>query len=499
MPIDYTNQNDLKHLIDEMGNEENVQRKADSFKEYEIYSDRIWRYVYTYLQGQFDQDTVEATPIVASLNISKRIVDQKATLYQTPPERIWSEDLSEQQVEVMEEIYADGAYNTSFNRSNHYFKLQQNQNICQIKPAHGKIKMMPLLRHHLDVIPDRQYPQVAEAYVINGFDRTRFIGGYTDNFSATGRHGPENKYFDDLKNQKIADRDDWKRKARFEWWTKEFHFVTDGYGNILPNEDGQFEIESPIPGVLPFVDFSYAKDFEFWIRSGQSATDFTVEYNAYWSTIMDVIQMQGFSVPVFKGPDDLLPEFIKIGPKKAIRLPVDPNNPVETDFSFVSPSPDIGGSLTAGEQLLSMFMSTQGVDPKTVSGQDESNKFTSGFERMLAMVEKFEASKDDMDVYRRGESETAKVVASWHNALLGTDQLDDKYKSTEIPLDENLLQVKYHRPENIQTESEILDSIERRLDLGILDEIGAYAEYYEVDRDTAEAKLLERQTQDGDI
>ena len=59
-------------------------------------------------------------------------------------------------------------------------------------------------------------------------------------------------------------------------------------------------------------------------------------------------------------------------------------------------------------------------------------------ERLLAMIELFEASKSDYDVYRRAESNVYKVVKAWHNNLKNTDMLDPKYLTAELPDDSEI-------------------------------------------------------------
>jgi len=493
MAINYENQAEIKDLIDESLGEENVQRMASSYKEFECFMDRQEQYVYDKLIDSINNEaTVRQMPKISSINIARRVVKQESTLYKEPPERQFASDkstLSDGQENALQMMYDDGNFNVKLAKSNAFFKLQ-NQNIFQVLPMYGKLQIRPLLRHHVNVVPDSKNPEMPEAYFIGGFDRTRFVAGNKNmDYTKSQYRQP----YQDFRNQKIADADDWRKKARFVWWTKELNFITNGMGEILPDENmganGLIDIESPIVGHLPFVDVAPAKDFEFWVRQGQSLTDFSIEYNAYMSIIMDIIRMQGFAVPVFTGSDDLLPEYVTIGPRQGIRLPQDPDNP--TTFSFESPSPDIGASIQFGEFLLANFLSSRGIDPKTISGKAESNKFNSGIERLLSMIEQFSASKDDQNNYDSAEQELVKLVGVWHNNLKGDEtQLDKKYWTDDFP-DDLYVSVNFYKPEMIQTESEKLANIETKMRLGLMSKVDALSVIENIEPDQARERIAE--------
>lgn len=462
---DWLNIDYRKKIITEIKSEENQQRKFDSFKQMEIFRDRLHKYVVSYLEGQFDPETVKELPIISSINLSKRIVEKEASIYRNEPNRTF-EDVSEDQQETLEKIYDDMMADRKLLSSNQKFKIQ-NQNILQVLPVDRRLQLRSYWMHQIDAIPYLDNPEKASAYVISVFDRARFEQNQTTQklSNPTGNAFSQSSMYSDGVNETIADQEDYRSALeKYVVWTHDFNFIMDGFGNVISGD----QIESPIPGYLPFVDISGEKDFEFFVRQGQSITDFCIQYNAGLSDLYNIVRVQGYAQAIIKGPADLIPTQIKVGPQHIIKLGVDPNNPdVQTDFDFISPQPDIQGSLEFVNSLLSTFMTSRGVDPKTVTTTGDVRTFSSGVERMLAMVEQFEATKLDYNVYEHAESEVYELVKVWLNTLAGTGILEDKYNAGFIP-EESEISISFAGPEQVQSEKEKLDNYIAQLDAGLM-------------------------------
>ena len=474
--INYENENELRSIIDEINGNENISRKSLSYKQFEIFEDRMSNFVNEHLNSKYSPDTVSEIPQVSSINMARRIIKQEASIYKDMPEREFEEDLSETQEDVLESIYHDGNYNQRLTRANEYFKLQ-NQNILQVLPVDGVIQLRPLLRHNVDVVPKSEFTEIAEAVLLSNFDRSLYI-------KSTSQRNNKDFQMNDFINQKIADPEDYRTKQTYVLWTDQLNLIINGKGQIIS------AVENAI-GKLPFVDIASVKDWEFWIRSGQTTTDFTVELNSMLSTLMYLIEMQGFSIPVISGPDEFLPKRLKLGPQHAIRFPIDPNNPVPTKLEFVSPNPDIAATLNTIEALIALFLSSKGLDTSTISGKAELKRFSSGVERLLAMVEKFEANKDDYSLFESVETKIVKLVGLWHNSLKGTDLLLPKYYAEDFNIETLDVSVAFKKPEVMTSESEKLDVIEREINLGLLSKKDAMVKLYNYEDYKAEEKLAE--------
>lgn len=433
-------------VLEESKSSENDERKAESLKQYEIYKDRIHYYVKNYLEGFYSKSTIEEMPILSSVNIARRIVNKEASIYVNAPKRTFV-GVSEAQAEILNKVYQDMMIDAVMLKANRSYKLQDDQTHLYIIPSEGMLKARVLLGHQLDVVPSIDDAEKGDAYFINGFDRR----------SA----GIQLVEFEDGQNELIADSDDYQAGLKaIAVWSKLFNFVMDENGNILSSET-----LNPL-GVLPIVDINGGKDGEYWVRSGSSLTEFTVQFNAALSDLQHIVRMQGFGQAWLKGDSSLIPENIKIGPNFILKLPVNPNNPVDTDFGFSNANPDIQGTIQQVELLLSTFLTSRGLDPKLVNGKGEGKSFQSGFDRLLSMIDSFEPSKSDFATFQKAEEAIFKIVRAYINKYGGTSILPE-YRAGIIP-ENSTVSIQFSGPETIVSDKEKLEIIEKKLSLGLM-------------------------------
>lgn len=456
--MDLLNQQDRKQFLEDIKAEENNIRKAESLEAFEVYNDRITDYVKCYLQSQYSVKTALQMPIISSVNLCKRIATKKAGLYKEAPVRTFTNLTVDQEAELLK-LYEDSEINSKLFKSNVYFEIQQ-QNFLKVMPKQKKLEVKCVLPHQLDVVPDDLDPERAGAYVLNSFDKTRYIPS-------------------DTINQTSADRDDYKKTLeRYITWTKEANFVFDGnsnlVGEVLPN---------PI-GKLPFIDVSGDKDFEFFVRVGQTLVTFTIQYNAALSDLAQVVKMQGWAQAYLKATKDVMPVSLEVGPTKILHLTIDPNvqGSANTEFGYASPNADVSGSIQHVENLLSNFLTSLGLDPNIVNGKAQASKYTSGLDRLLGMIEQMESSKQNMAIYESVEYQLFDLIKAWSQVTVGTDQ---QFLSFAIP-DNAELNVQFYKPELVQSESDKLKDIQVKLELGLMTKAMAVEDLYNL---TPEASL----------
>lgn len=479
--INLSDKQNRLNIIQSIKSEENKQRKQISVEQYEIFNDRQHKYVLQYLKQQFSEKTVLEMPVISSINLARRVVKQEASLYKSPPKRSF-QNMTDDQAEKLGSMYEDFGWNTKYMQANEYFKLQLQTHIMWALQD-GCIKSRVLLPHHLDVIPDPVDPENGAIYIISSFDKSLTDGNPTLG-TKSGYQGIQS----DNINQAIADADDYKASLeKYVVWSKDFNFIMDGNANITSGES----IENPIGGIIPIVDAASSKDFEYWVRQGQSVTDFSVQFNGMISDVANVVRMQGWGQAVFTGPEGSIPESIQLGPNFVIRLPTDPNNPSATsDFKYVTANADIAGSLEFLKTNLSMFLSSRGVDPKTISFDGASESFSSGFERLLSMIEKFEASKADIDLFTKVEKRSFDIIKTYLNTYQGTELLNEEFSVGTIPEDAYMT-VTFEQPQLIKTEKENLELIKQKMELGLESRLAAYMSLNDVDEQTAIKNLAE--------
>jgi len=366
------------------------------------------------------------------------------------------------------------------------YKLHE-QCAVKIVPKFGGIKIDVLQPHHYDVVPSLNDPERAEVYIISSFDRSRII--YSDNFPNNGDRFSPTQLPDGV-NQKIGDPDDWKQSNKvYYWWTAEYNFKTNKLGQVLDDNNNPLtqanfnNYANPI-GCLPFVDIATEKDYEFWVRAGDSITEFNIDFGAQLSDNVNINAMQGFSQAVISSVEE--PKNIIVGPKRVLWLKINPKEEAATrpEFSFVSPSPDIKGSIELSEGLLKYFLVSKSINIKDML--QGTATASSGLERLLMMIEKFEASQDDIDLFKSVEHKAYEIMVKWHNAYRGTkDGLSPKLDGPEVN-ENSEVQVKFGKPEMIQSKLEKISTIEKEIDLGIMTPIEAIMQLREVDQNKAE-------------
>ena len=280
-----------------------------------------------------------------------------------------------------------------------------------------------------------------------------------------------------MTNKKIADQEDYQSaRNRYVVWTAQENLIVNGNGEILEANP------NPI-GVLPFIDVAADKDFEYWVMRGSGVTEFTLDFAVVLSDTCNTNRLQSYAQPVITS--EKLPEQITVGPQHILWLPLDPSRPeVKPTFEFATPNPDLNASLSLQDRLVSYFLTAQGIDPKTIASSGEGNKYTSGLERLLAMIEKFEASQDDIDLFRTVEEKLYTLFRLWYEVTNGTEMLKPTLAFGNW--DESIIQtVKYSGPEMIRTEADKEESVIRRLENGLMTKTEAIMELREVSLEKA--------------
>ena len=168
----------------------------------------------------------------------------------------------------------------------------------------------------------------------------------------------------------------------------------------------------------------------------------------------------------------------------------------DPEFKFENPSPDLKASIDLNDRLLNLFLTSRGRDQSAVNTVGGVKDYSSALERHLAMIEKFEATADDLEVYHDVEQQVFNKLRRWSNELQGT-RYPDKHHGLipELQLgairEDLKMSVKFARPEAIETKKELEESVIRRLERGLITEVEAVMELREVSEDEA-IKVVER-------
>lgn len=453
---------------------------------YEIYKSRQSPFVYEKIKREMGSEAAKGRTIT-SINLTKKIVNEQAKIYLREPEREFS-DLNDQQRELIESIYEESSVDIKMKKLNRIFKLND-QAALQIVPKEGRLEFRPLYPHHYDVVPKVSDPEKADAYIISSFNKKLLMMDLTNNGNSSNILN-NNSYYADSVNQKIGDPDDYSGNQLFYWWTEQYNFITnkrgeyvDKDGNVL-SQVTEKDILNPI-GALPFIDVAMDKDFEFFVRSGSTTTDFSLDLATLLSDTAEVSRLQGFAFGVMASKEE--PKDLKVGPRNYLWLKLDPNDGegAKPSFNFTSPNPDLGSSLQLISNYLSMYLSSIGQSSSIVATGD-TQKFTSGVDRFLYNLDKFEQSQDDVDLFSMVERKAYEIIKLWNNVYYNTTDngFIPELSGVLIPEDSDL-SIKFKGPEMVLGEGEKLDVISKKKELGLISRVEAVMEDRNIDRDRA--------------
>ena len=481
MYFNLDNQQERARFAEYAESNNNKGRKAESFKRSEILKDRIDQFVVEELRKQYDEETINELPRSSGVNICKRAINKTSIVYLEEPQRK-PVGLNEDQEKRVNSIYVDGSFDNTNSKVNKYFKLH-NQILVQIKPIERKLGLKIFQPHHFDAIYLPENPEKAIGFVISAYDKsTAFQDSSNQPSSATGATSLLEQQTENYNEQREMQEREVMSKKRYSayYWSNGTvkNYIFDGNGAILSEI-----VELPF---MPFVEVSDEKEFEYWVRGGSPFSNFTVEFNCRLSEASQVVKMQGFSQAYLKGPKSVIAQNIKVGPNNILRLPVDKENNVETDFGFASTNADINGTIDFLKAYLFLFLSSQSLDQSSVTTSENSEKYSSGFERLIAMIDRMISNKEDFHIFSKYEVELYEKVKAWLAHTNSTDTLLPEYKGV-LPVESKVF-VEFNKPEAVKTEAEELDTIQKKIDLGIYSPIAAIMYIEGVDREEAEKR-----------
>jgi hypothetical protein len=496
MMLNLLNQVDRLNLIRQIKTSNNIERKNESVKQSNIVSGKIKQYVIDDLRKQFFEQSIREMPVISSINIAKRIVEQKSSIYKKEPNREFIK-VTDVQKETLNLIYKDMKINSRMNHANKNLNTQD-QTFLMCLPKDGKLILRNLKLHQLDVIPEANDPETAFAYIVSAYDKEDVEHDMFDRLQAATGVTPKSEtnlgvYIQDGKLD-IANEMDYKKIAdRYVVWTKELNFIMNGHGEILDPETGEVnnavDISSPLKeyGIMPFVDVSRVKEFEFFVNVDSNKTDFTVEFNTALSDLSNVCKMNGYAVGVLKAPSSMQPENMVVGATMLLKLNTD-NADSEVDFKFTNPSSNISEISDAVDKRLNYFITTEGLDSSAVNAQGQSKTYSSGTERFLSMIQKAEASQEDFELMKEAENQLYQIITAWCNVLTGTETLDKKYHTGKLNL-ESEMKISYQRPEIVQTEQEKFEFYNAQIERGFESKVSSLVKMNNWTREEALAYL----------
>jgi hypothetical protein len=361
---------------------------------------------------------------------------------------------------------------------NNYYKLHK-QVLVQVVPMNGKLTFKVYQPHHYDPIQVNGDVENAVGYIISPYDKSN------ESYEMGRRPAPATGVFSlseqNTRNYEQSLQGNEKEnqsKKTYAVWTDEYNFIMDTSGQIISNDDlNQL-------GFLPFVEISEVKEYEYWVRDGSPYSDFTVEFNTRMSEAAQVVKMQGFAQAWYKGNKEALLQSVKIGPNYVLKLPVDKENNIETDFGFATPNADISGTIEYLKVVLFMFLSSQSID-SAISTDGNTEQYASGFERLISMIDRAMVNKDDFDTFAEFEVNLFELIKKLNTKLSLTKTLEESFNIS----DSDKISVNFKKPQAVKTDIEEWELIERQMPYNTSSVVDYIATKYNVSREEAIDKI----------
>lgn len=441
------------HYENLINSAQTLARKQKQSFELDVFLNVIEPYVRKNLQ-KFYSDNTSDYIVFSFANLAKKAVKKLARLYTKKPKRKFK-NMTDLQAEFLNSLYQKMGVDTVMQKANEIYKLSNQAHIAVLPTVNEYgdqmlgVQFIP--NHHIDVIPSVINPQVAESYIVGSNEVRAFmldIDGETRVYS-----GVEDSYMATM-------------------WTKDKVIVGDFKNGYIYNQELQDQ-ENPL-GLMPICEIAGEKYGSYWKVATESSAEFTVQLNASLSDAGQAKRYQGMPIGWMKGTSEQLKADIRFGPNKFYKLPSDVNG-TSAEVGFTNPNVDLDKLVNFDSALISLFLTCMDLDPTSINAKANTQKFTSGFDRLLAMIEAFQPSLEDQDLFQRKEQRLLKIIIAYLETYGGSDVLGLPNLGTFS--DDASVVVEYQRPEQELSKLEQLDVLQREVEQGLKSRIEAIAEY----------------------
>lgn len=469
--IDVLDERFRAKVIKEILGEENQIRKQKQYRRYEVYNDMVAKHTEDLFAKQFDQATIEEMRMsLTNVSLCKKIINKISRVYSHGVSRELVEKRKQKEFDKLEKRLK---INSKMKKANRYLELHKNIWTMALPVANRNmtgdvesydLKISVLPPFLFDVIESSENREEALALILSNYNPKNAQVRY-DAPERTGARGSirgnQNSFPEgDGKDQVIADNplDFDPEKQSFIWWTKSFHFVTDQKG-IMISEGEPLNPIDEIPGISLNKD----QDDQFWSIGGDDLVDSCILANAMLTNINHIGIQQGYGQAFMIGKN--LPDRVKLGPTHCVKL--EPSGEGETaSFGYANsgaPLTDLKDlTVTQIALLLSTNnLSTTGVKVDLGSGSE----FPSGIAQMIDKSESTEDVKDQMQIFLDNEPRLWRVIGKWLDLYRSKGLLTEDLKNIEYNWD--ALSINIKEPQTIISESEKLDNLKKRKELGL--------------------------------
>lgn len=453
----------LAQIVAGIVDQSEVTRRAEAYRRHLIYRDGGKRFLLEQIRREFDEAAVSEMRL-CPINLLKKIVNKRASVYRRAPIRTVSDDNTADQMLVDHYVKAM-ELNKAMQKANRYYILHSNAALYTKPTGQGKLCLEVIPPYMYSLIPDPIDRSEVDTHVFSAFTERGRAFSSVDQLPATGRQGfsrepgyASGKPMVDSEQLPATDAD-----RQFVLWSSEYNVTLDGRGAPI-----EVEGEHAVPhllGMSPVVNLARDRDNEAWAIDGEDMIDLTMAIQSGWTDLLTIAKQQGFSILTIIGEDR--PEKMTLGVNKAVWLKARENGP-RPELKYTAGQANLGEYRQLLMELLGLLLSTNDMNPKSIGGAGGASNVTSGFHALIEMADTLEAVEADKPTMLDAELAVWQRIKAWHNQYHDAAKLDPKAQALGKFSDEFELNIIYQDIKPIESEQDRLSAVKDMRGLSLI-------------------------------
>lgn len=459
--IDITNKSHAEWIIQEIQGWQNVERKQRAFKDYQIATGNQKFYVREAVQKQFP-DSWQAFRL-GNISLAKKVISKKSKAYKVAPIRELDD---KSQTKEYASIFKKGKFNRAFKEYDWIFNYYKYACMwVQWIPAKEETLEENVRngRYHLRALKPYEYDLIRDT--ITG-EPIIFIMSLPDS-EVTGFVGTNNQIEESITEHQA---DVSAQTEHFAMWSSLHHVIIRKTTLVFTDKNGNTEIEKhfevlSMPGneknvnpFTPLLPIAFdSKDSSSEYPTENNLSDQTIDFNLGFTNLKTAADAQGHGQLVYNHTAGQNTKKMHMGMFTAIDVPLPKKSDVPLpSVEYINANPDLNGQLEVLKFDAVMILDEHDLKARSsITGGND--KFTSGFDRLLADADCIGVIEDNQDFYAEGpEQSVYKIIQS------GDETLEIKvFTSIEVL-------IKFPKPKVLISDKETISNIKAQEEQGLL-------------------------------
>ena len=441
MKFDLNNDSHIQLILKDVYSADNDEYRKEIDKQWRILRGDLKHFVDEHLREIFPKTYASFTP--SEINLASKISHKRAQAYKESPLRILSKDNeTEAYNEIMKDVGAKWVWR-DFDLYKNHLKSAAMWFSFYEKDGAQKIKLRALRPNQFSrVVNDKDETAAFVVHLGNSESSANRIDG--DGMQSVTQDEPEDNISKDV-----------------AIWTESQHVVIriesakDGSTSfkrmiLADNEDGVNQL-----GMIPAVFDQDGSEMERAPLNPLSNQTITLNY--IMSVIFTAASSSAFGQLVISHPQEQpMSDTLQQGLFTFMKLPQVGGEEPATTADYINSSPDLQSMMEVFRLYAASILDEHGVKSEGIKGGVQ--EFASGIDRLLSNASTVEIVEANQESYAEKEQELFEIIKEF---LSLTGQVN--FSTEEII-------VQYKKPRPMQSDTELLEIVEKKLQLGLIEE-----------------------------